>query len=548
MYFFDTDASLVGGGLRRLLLLGSFCLVLPLIVAGADTNAVRHVQFREPKPSQYVLDESTVDHAWTRAHREGATGQVEIGSRIVLQVEPGIDLAALITNRGLTLSQAVQSNLFIFQAADSHAAIDAAEALGRQNGVVASYPIMRRAYRHQNAYSTAPNDPYFNNQWHLENRGADGNLAGPDLNVRAAWPGALGSNVLVAVADVGFQLDHPELVNRASAGPHFNFFQNTSNGGPYASDANHATSVAGLIAAEKDNHRGVVGVAPQARLASWVIFGPSSVDGSEVIATDDQLMAMFQYASNRVAVQNHSWASGDTAQSPVDPLSDIGISNAVMRGRAGKGVVIVRAGGNSRDDSVNANDDGFASDPRVISVAAVRKDGRACSYSTPGACLIAGAPSGDVIDTDGDGIPDSTDPAAPDVYTTDRTGSLGYTTTGTDDLADYAGFDGTSAASPQVAGVAALILNANTNLTYRDLQQIIIQSARHYDLADPDVHTNGAGFRFSHNVGFGVPDAGFAVQLAKSWSNRPAIKEVSVQNTTTVAIPDDSLRVVCAGS
>src|SRR5437899_1347824 len=343
--------------------------------------------------------------------------------------------------------------------------------------------------------------------------------------------------MLVGVADVGFQLDHPELVNRASGSPHYNFFENTSNGGPYSSTADHATAVAGLIAAEKDNHRGVVGVAPQARLASWVIFGTSSIDGSEVIASDDQLMAMFQYASNRVAVQNHSWASPDTAQSPIDSLSDVGISNAMTLGRTGKGVVIVRAGGNSRDDSVNANDDGFASDPRVMSIAAVRKDGRACSYSTPGACLIAGAPSGDVIDTNGDGIPDSTDPTAPDVYTTDRTGSLGYTTSGTNDLADYAGFDGTSASSSQAAGVAALILSANPNLTYRDVQQIVIQSARHYDMADPDMHTNGAGLRFSHNVGFGVPDAGFAVQLAKSWSNRPALKEVTTGLTITVGIP-----------
>jgi len=48
-------------------------------------------------------------------------------------------------------------------------------------------------------------------------------------------------------------------------------------------------------------------------------------------------------------------------------------------------------------------------------------------------------------------------------------------------------------------------------LTCRDVQQILILSSRHFDLADPDLRTNGAGFRFSHNVGFGVPDAGRAV-------------------------------------
>src|SRR5258706_13358729 len=146
MYFFDTDASLVGGGLRRLLLLGSFCLILPVIVAYADTNAVRHVHFREPHQTHYVLDESSRDNAWTRAHREGSTRHLEIGNQIVLQVEPGTDVSALLTNRRLTFSREVTPSLLILQAADSHSAIDSAEALARENGVVASYPIMRRAY------------------------------------------------------------------------------------------------------------------------------------------------------------------------------------------------------------------------------------------------------------------------------------------------------------------------------------------------------------------------------------------------------------------
>ena len=237
----------------------------------------------------------------------------------------------------------------------------------------------------------------------------------------------------------------------------------------------------------------------------------------------------------------------DAQLSPIDALSDVGISNAVTRGRAGKGVVLVRAAGNDRDSLMNANDDGFANDPRQISVAAVRKDNRACSYSNPGACVLVGAPSGDVIDTNG-GIPRRN--------RSDRAGRAhdgsnrlaGYVTSGPGDSADYAGFDGTSAASPEVAGVVALILSANTNLSYRDVQQILLLSARHYDFADADMHTNGAGLRFSHNVGFGIPDAGFAVDMAKAWSNRPAVKQVSAQNTTAQAIPDDSLRVVCAAT
>lgn len=106
-----------------------------------------------------------------------------------------------------------------------------------------------------------------------------------------------------------------------------------------------------------------------------------------------------------------------------------------------------------------------------MAVAAVRRDGRVASYSSPGACLLAGALSGDLIDSDEDGYPDAPDPDAPDVLTTDRTAGAGYNADASE-AGDYAFFDGTSASSPQIAGVAALLLAANPSLTYRDAQQI----------------------------------------------------------------------------
>src|SRR5206468_9160680 len=118
----------------------------------------------------------------------------------------------------------------------------------------------------------------------------------------------------------------------------------------------------------------------------------------------------------------------------------------------------------------------------------------------------------------------------------------------TNDLADYCfdstGFSGTSASAPQISGLAALILSANPALTYRDVQQILILSARHFDLTDPDLKTNGAGFRVSHNVGFGVPDAGQAVALARSWTNRPPLASVTFTASNVQPIPDDGWRVL----
>jgi len=81
------------------------------------------------------------------------------------------------------------------------------------------------------------------------------------------------------------------------------------------------------------------------------------------------------------------------------------------------------------------------------------------------------------------------------------------------DLNDYVfnglGFTGTSASAPQVSGVAALMLSVNPNLGWRDVQHILALSSRHFDFADPDVTTNGAGFVVSHNLGYGTPDAGW---------------------------------------
>lgn len=480
---------------------------------------------------------------WLSAFDEGAGRTVGVSSRLAIKVRPGISLPDLIRFSGLKVERQVDETLAVLAAADVSAAIRVAGTLSVLPGVEACYPLTRRVVRRKEAYATAPDDPRFAEQWHLENRDAQRKRSGPDLNVRAAWAYTRGGSVVVAVGDDGFQLDHPELRLRAEGQPHYNFFSGNANGGPASGSALHATAVAGLIAAESDNHRGVSGVAPQASLLSMVIFG-TSILGSDSIATEDRLFDMFQYASNRVAVQNHSWGSDTPALTGIDALSDAGIENAVSKGRNGKGVVIVRAAGNERENLTNANDDGFASDPRVISVAAVRRDGRACSYSSPGACLLVAAPSGDLLDTDGDGQGDSEDPLAPDVLTTDRTGILGYNSA-TDESGDYTLFNGTSASSPQIAGVAALILASNPALAVRDVQQILIQSARHFDAADPDLRPNGAGFVFSQNDGFGVPDAGFAVQLAKGWTNRPAVVTASITNTVRADIPDDALRVEC---
>src|SRR6185295_8087289 len=107
------------------------------------------------------------------------------------------------------------------------------------------------------------------------------------------------------------------------------------------------------------------------------------------------------------------------------------------------------------------------------------------------------------------------DPSLPELFSTDRSGSdfgfnQGIIFPGREDLSDYvftSAFTGTSAAAPEISGLVALLLSANPQLTYRDVQQILINCSKQWDLNDADLIRNGAGFFVSHNTGFGLPDA-----------------------------------------
>lgn len=434
---------------------------------------------------------------------------------------------------GLRWAREGAGGIHVFQARDPWRAAQAAAALSGRSGVDVAVPVMRRGLAMHRAYALRPNDPFYPDQWHLENRDTAGQSAGPDLHVRSAWPVTEGSDVVVAICDDGFETDHPDLRMAAARGAHFDFVTGRSNVTVYGS---HATCVAGLVAATDANAVGVSGVAPKATLASWMIF-----DALGDIATDEALADMFQNRIHEVAVQNHSWGNASPAVSRPTALEAAAISNAVMNGRSGRGVVMVRSGGNDRDRGNDVNDDAYASDPSAIAVAAVRKDGGVAGYSNPGACLLVGTPSGDEDDI--------TLPTA-GVATTDRVGTRGYNRqSGANSLADYAigttGFSGTSASAPQLSGVVALILAANPRLTLRDVQQVLIHSARHSVPAsgDPDRRTNSAGYLVSHNVGFGVPDAGRAVRLSETWKRRPALVSVTATQSDAVLVPDAGLRL-----
>lgn len=479
---------------------------------------------------------------WVSARRpvRGETNiVVELGSRVVVQAATNVPPARLVKGQPLTLLREVAPNTWIFQAPDAPQAVSAAAALSARPEVAAAYPVISKPTELQGRYAAYPSDSLFNYQWNLEHRNANGSSAGVDLNVREAWPISTGAGVTVAVADTGIEFAHPELTAPTTGAPHCNFDVQTNGAGPVSGTPNgaHGTEVSGLIAATLNSNR-MVGVAPGVSLASWVIYRTNF--GS---IADDRLMDMYQFQSNTVSVQNHSWNHIGVGQNAATLLEQIGISNAIHQGRSGKGVVMVRSSGNSRLSGANANDDSYVNDPGTIGVAAVRLDGRTASYSEPGACVLVAAPSGD-LDSGFQGL-----------FTTDLLTNRGVNQINFyppyQDLSGYVfnndGFSGTSASAPQVAGIAALILSANPQLTANDVQQILVASSRQFDPADPDIQMNGAGFLFSHNTGFGVPDAAEAVRLAKAWPAQPPLIREQFTITGPAAIPDDGLRLLITG-
>ncbi len=499
------------------------------------TSLPATITLKEPAPTTYWITPNTELNPQTiEARRHKADGpKIWFGPRIVLQLDPTTPLDSILTNRPLQPLHFVPPDFHILDAGDALTALSQSTNLATIPGVISARPVISQNIQRHTLLAPRPNDPKYSQLWQLENRLADGTRRGPDLAAREAWSTTYGNGVTVAVADDGVELAHPDLAPAGTNTFHFNFTNGTTNALPSSSSDYHATLVAGFIAARNNNNRGIVGTAPQANLASWKIFNGASMPAS----FDDELAQMFQYQHQLVAVQNHSWGNADYPQLGPSALEKTGINTALNLGRNGKGVLMVRSIGNGRQFSLDGNNDGYANDPRVITVGAVDSLGNPTDYSNPGACLLITAFGG-------------SDERA--LTTTDRLGTLGintaFSTTDSSDYVTSVSVQGTSFSTPQIAGLVALLLDIRPDLTIRDVQYILALSSRHESNADPDVNPNGAGFLHSHNTGFGIPHAGLAVQLAKTWERLPAVEEQTRTAALVRGIPDDGMRVLTTGN
>ncbi|MEO1209688.1 MAG: S8 family serine peptidase [Cyanobacteria bacterium J06638_20] len=372
--------------------------------------------------------------------------------------------------------------------------------------------------------SNRPTDSLFDQQWHLQNVGQTGGTSGIDLNVLPVWNDYTGAGVRVAIVDDGVDYRHSDLDNNYDQSADVDSFRRVADGAPVRQDDNHGTAVAGLVAAER-NGEGSVGVAYDATLSSIRMdFSNGSLA--------DTTFALSQFSNFDVV--NNSWTYtfpfADNFADPDFAPFQTELEAAVEEGRDGLGTVVVFAGGNARQSGDNANYHNLQNSRHSIAVAALNDRGEYTVYSNPGANLLVSAFGGDT-DTDG-------------IVTTDRVGFDGYTTT------DYTNdFGGTSSAAPMVAGVVALMLEANPNLGYRDVQEILAYSARQTDRQNSSWQTNGAtnwnggGLETSTDYGFGLVDAHAAVRLAETWRPQQTAsneRSLEAQQQSPVTIRDNT--------
>jgi subtilisin-like proprotein convertase family protein len=444
-------------------------------------------------------------------------------SRVLVKLASGANVAALAKLATRVERPDYAPGYAILDApAGAGNALTFADWLRTQPGVESAEPLLARVPQKR----FTPNDPFFADdaaypgyQWHLHNLGTRGGVAGVDLNVMTAWDAYRGAGVRIGIIDDGLQTAHPDLAPNADTANDRDFNDNDDDPSP-APDDIHGTSLAGLVAGRGNNGVGVCGVAPEASLVGLRLLGGPQSDAMEA--------STFAWKNDLIPIKSISWGPSDDGSTIDGPsaLATAALQAAISTGRGGKGTLFFWAGGNGGEDD-NSNFDGYANSIYVSAIGAITDAGTQAYYNEEGANLIGVVPS---------------DGGAQMVTTTDVTGENGYNDgwiPGNFSDDDYTNdFGGTSAVAPLASGVAALMLQANPNLGWRDVQEILIRTATKIDPVHTDWANNGAGFHFNHRYGAGLLNATAAVNMAIGWTNLAPMQALRKTDVIPASIPD----------
>ncbi len=283
------------------------------------------------------------------------------------------------------------------------------------------------------------------------------------IGAAEVWSEASGTDVVVAVVDTGVDGTHPDLEGQVGIG----YRPLTGELLPEGTDSSyggaHGTHVAGTIAAKADG-KGIVGIAPNAKIMPVVIF-----DTEGVFVGDDYAAAGIIWAvENGADVMNNSWGGWGYSHT-LKAAFDYALDNNV--------VVVVSAG----NDHTNQHLQYPAGYPGIIEVAAVEFNGgdyKTTLFSSRSDGIAVGAPGVKILST---------------VPSDSSKGAEGYSVVSEQNSGTYDYYDGTSMACPHVTGSVALLLQKYPDAKPWQIRRLLQQTA-------VDIDDDG----WDHNSGYGL--------------------------------------------
>ncbi|MBR1488709.1 MAG: S8 family serine peptidase [Bacteroidales bacterium] len=345
--------------------------------------------------------------------------------------------------------------------------------------------------------STTVNDPLLSQQWGLKNTANPGY----DINVEGAWSITSGSGVKIAIVDQGIDFSHGDI----AANKYYLSYDAKSGTSPsiFTVGKSHGTHVAGIVGAVGNNSLQIAGVAYGGSIMG--ISHPLQVNGT----ISEELASGISWAwQHNVDILNNSWGDqgGQCYNNLHSVLLESSLQNALTNGRNGRGCVVVFAAGNYGASGA-VMDYPATFDDRILAVGSIGVTGYRSSFSGYGSKLDIVAPGENILST----LPGN------------QTGTM----------------SGTSMAAPHVAGVAALMLAANPQLTREEVVRIIQRTARKISPGSPYTYQYyPRDYMFddetwNQEVGHGLVDATAAVMMGQSLARTPSLNDTGMDVTVS---------------